>query len=738
MTDLSILSAIDPTGLSYEEWLFVGMALKHEGGTAADWEAWSRRDAKRYHEGEAARKWAGFNGSGITAGTLVEYAKRQGWQPPHHHEGGAYDWDAIILNPREDLAIIDPGFVQDAEIVAPDDSWDPVRELSTYLSTLFEATEYVGYVTESWQNEDGKHLPKKGSYSRTAGQLLQELAGCHGDIGAVLGDYNPEVGAWIRFNPLDGRGVRDENVTSFRYALIESDTISIERQAAIYAELELPVAALVYSGKKSLHAIVRVGATSKEEYRDRVNFLHNVCKKNGLEIDTQNKNPSRLSRLPGVMRNGQKQYLMATNQGKQSWEEWKAYIEEANDNLPDFECLADLWNCIPPLANPLIADILREGHKLLLSGPSKAGKSYMLLQLAIAIAEGKDWLGWQCTRGKVLYVNLELDRVSGMHRLCHLYQSKGWNPNNINNIDIWNLRGKAVPLDVLAPKLIRRALKKRYTAIIIDPIYKVLTGSENEADDMAKFCNQFDKICYELGAATIYCHHHSKGAQGQRASRDRSSGSGVFARDPDAILDIIELNVSEALRKQLINRETCAAISAVLDGAEPDWRDKCGQDDALVAPRLLDFAERLVGRRAGIDRAVAAATDTATAMSGWRIEGTLREFAPFPPRRLWFRHPIHMADSTDLLADAKADGEEAPWRKTQDEKDKAAQSRKKERLSTIEMAYQAIAFDGLEVTTERLADHMDVTVQSVRRYVKEHPRLSYDGSVIVWTNEVSK
>ena len=41
-------------------------------------------------------------------------------------------------------------------------------------------------------------------------------------------------------------------------------------------------------------------------------------------------------------------------------------------------------------------------------------------------------------------------------------------------------------MDKLAPKLIRRAMKKDYLAIIIDPIYKVITGDENSADQMAK------------------------------------------------------------------------------------------------------------------------------------------------------------------------------------------------------------------------------------------------------------
>ena len=145
---------------------------------------------------------------------------------------------------------------------------------------------------------------------------------------------------------------------------------------------------------------------------------------------------------------------------------------------------------------------------------SEAGKSFALIELCIAIAEGRKWFGWNCSQGRVLYVNLELDRASCLHRFKDVYEALGWSAKNLSNIDIWNLRGKSIPMDKLAPKLIRRAAKKNYMAIIIDPIYKVITGDENSADQMANFCNQFDKVCNELGCAVIYCHHHSKGSQG--------------------------------------------------------------------------------------------------------------------------------------------------------------------------------------------------------------------------------
>ena len=201
---------------------------------------------------------------------------------------------------------------------------------------------------------------------------------------------------------------------------------------------------------------------------------------------------------------------------------------------------------------------------MLVAGPSKAGKSYALIELCCAIAEGMRWLGFRCAQGKVLYVNLELDRASCLHRFRDVYEALGWQSRNLRNIDVWNLRGRSIPMDKLAPKLIRRAMKRDYIAVVIDPIYKVITGDENSADQMANFCNQFDKVCTELGCAVIYCHHHSKGSQGGKRSMDRASGSGVFARDPDALLDLIELPVSEDLRKQEVNNAVCRVCTEAL------------------------------------------------------------------------------------------------------------------------------------------------------------------------------
>ena len=734
---LEILEHIHPADLDYQEWINIGMALKEEGYTAADWDRWSQRDPARYHSGECLRKWGSFHGSTepVTAGTIVQMAIDHGWVP-ERDPGHELDWNDAI-GEKDDLVIIDKGWVEGKEIQEPK-NWDPVKDLVRYLETLFEAGENVGYVTQSWEKPDEKGtrwLPTKGCWDRTAGQLIQELNRCNGDIGAVLGDYNPEAGAWIRFNPLDGKDCKNENVTDFRYALVESDSMELDQQNAMLRELELPIAALVFSGKKSLHAIVKIDAADYREYRQRVEYLYNICKKNGLKLDTQNKNPSRLSRMPGIIRNGKKQFLVDTNIGKDTWEEWQEWIESINDDLPDPESLETVWDNLPELSPCLIEGVLRKGHKMLIAGPSKAGKSFLQIELCIAIAEGKNWLQWQCARGRVMYVNLELDRASCLHRFRDVYQALGWKPEHLGSIDIWNLRGKSVPMDKLAPKLIRRAAKKDYVAIIIDPIYKVITGDENSADQMANFCNQFDKVCTELGCAVIYCHHHSKGSQGGKKSMDRASGSGVFARDPDALLDLIELEPTEALIEQEKNKAICKVCIQYLD-AYFKWEDDLSQDDLCSKTQMLNYCEEHLDKwqMNALQKQIEDAVNDVKAKTAWRIEGTLREFPKFAPANVWFQYPVHRIDDAGCLNDIQPENERPAWQK----KKKTPEERKQEKEESLLMAFEASDMEGKgQVKLSDLVDYMGVTINTVKKYVDASKDLRRENGMVVKVSKAS-
>ena len=358
--------------------------------------------------------------------------------------------------------------------------------------------------------------------------------------------------------------------------------------------MNLPITFLVNSGGKSLHAITRVDAENAQQYKARVKELYEFCKKNGLTPDEQDKNESRFSRLPGVKRGEKWQYIVERNLGAKSYDEWIAWREEQADDLPEAMTFADAWDNMPQLKEELIEGVLRVGHKMLLAAPSKSGKTFLLMNLAISIAEGKTWLGMKCRKGKVCYVNLEVDQASSLWRFREIYERRGLKPGP--NLTIWNLRGRAATMDRLTPILIRRFKEKGYEAVIIDPIYKVITGDENNATEMSRFCSYFDQVATEMGVSVIYVHHHSKGASSKYANAaDRSSGSGVFARDPDAILNMRRLNA---------------------EGLTEKFRKDHPGDGELTA---------------------------------WEISMTLREFAPKAPIRVWFDHPTHYVDVNNYL-----------------------------------------------------------------------------------------
>ncbi|MDU2238670.1 MAG: AAA family ATPase, partial [Streptococcus mitis] len=289
-----------------------------------------------------------------------------------------------------------------------------------------------------------------------------------------------------------------------------------------------------------------------------------------------------------------------------------------------------------------------------------------------------------------------------------------------------NLRGKTVPMDKLAPKLIRRALKKNYIAVIIDPIYKVLTGDENSADQMAHFTNQFDKVATELGSSVIYCHHHSKGSQGGKKSMDRASGSGVFARDPDALIDLVELEVSEELLTQRLNQAACEVYKQALqERNNAYYQQNVGLDDLLSPAQMRTHFEKgipdVMSRAPYVDgfEEVRNKIQIATA---WRVEGTLREFAKFKPVNMWFSYPVHTLDESGVLADIQLEETTPNWKKNLDSK-KGNEKKKKSADERFTTAMDAL-FDGINpVELSEMVEYFStedkpVSEKTIRRWVK--------------------
>ena len=114
---------------------------------------------------------------------------------------------------------------------------------------------------------------------------------------------NPLTG---REHPLpDGKLSRrgDSAVVGFRYAVAEFDGLSKPDQLAFWwGWKNAPIAALIDSGGKSIHALLKVDCASREEWEREVEgklFFRVLCP---LGCDRACRNEARLSRLPGHYR----------------------------------------------------------------------------------------------------------------------------------------------------------------------------------------------------------------------------------------------------------------------------------------------------------------------------------------------------------------------------------------------------------------------------------------------------
>lgn len=211
---------------------------------------------------------------------------------------------------------------------------------------------------------------------------------------------------------------------------------------------------------------------------------------------------------------------------------------QAQANGPPLPAIVDAaaFTAAPhPEPPQIVHGVMHRGSKAVYGGPSKAFKSWTLLDLCLAVSTGGDWMGFPTTPGLVLYVNFELQAFAVHRRLRAIAEDRGCEiPDTLR---LWNLRGFGRPLSQLLPELKRQIKGEGYALIVPDPIYKTLGGrNENDAGDIGELCGELEAVAVDTGAGVAFGAHFAKGNAAGKEAIDRVAGSGVWARDPDAIV----------------------------------------------------------------------------------------------------------------------------------------------------------------------------------------------------------
>ena len=229
-------------------------------------------------------------------------------------------------------------------------------------------------------------------------------------------------------------------------------------------------------------------------------------------------------------------------------------VEQPADSLPGLIDAADfLAKPIEPPAE-LIEGILHKGSKLAFGGSSKSFKTWSLLDLAISVATGADWLGRRTAQGKVLFLNFEIQPHAWQRRIAAVASAKGVEIKP-GQIILWNLRGHAADFRQIVPRIIERARRENFALNVLDPIYKLYGNTdENSAGNVALLLNALERLATETGAAIAFGAHFAKGNASAKEAIDRISGSGVFARDPDSLLIFTKHETDDAFTVEPILR----------------------------------------------------------------------------------------------------------------------------------------------------------------------------------------
>ncbi len=466
----------------YDTWIKVGMALHNAGANCADWDNWSKQSSK-YESGVCERKWksfTNFSGTPITIATLVQFAKEDG-----------YTAKKIPNKPVEKTQ---------------------TQEFSAYLKALFKSGDTINFVTECFER-NGKFSPIGNGINKSYDELIEALR-TDGDISNVIGKYNVNAGAWIRLNPITGIGNKDADVVDCRHCLIEADMLPKSEQLRKLKELKIPCVALVDSGGKSIHAIVKINADKDANlFRDRVAELHRYLELRGFPVDKACKNPSRLSRLPGAYRNGVRQKLLEVNPDALPWDKWLILQE---DLKLDVITIDDIINADPnDTSDNLIGKrfLCRDGSWLIIA-QSGIGKSVFAMQLAMHFAIGKSIFGLESHIPKrVVLIQAENNRLDLMEPSKSILEVM-----DVSDEELELLRENLfiISENKSSGALFIKILEKicaRYVPdiVIIDPLLSYIGDDISLQSVCSSFLrNQLNPIIHKYNFGLIFMHHTGK------------------------------------------------------------------------------------------------------------------------------------------------------------------------------------------------------------------------------------
>ena len=193
--------------------------------------------------------------------------------------------------------------------------------------------------------------------------------------------------------------------------------------------------------------------------------------------------------------------------------------------------------------------ILRQGKLAMFHGPAGTNKSWIALDLAIAVASGTQWANFPATEGVAVVVSLELTEAELRERAekqlaVHFEHDQAAQEQALSRLVFL---GEDSLEDGL-PRLVDEVdaligLIREYGAalIVFDPLNRLHQADDSSAKEMTPVLASFDQMRRKTGCTVLFVHHDSKSGGGGE-HKNASRGTGRFNQAPQLVVHIQKVN----------------------------------------------------------------------------------------------------------------------------------------------------------------------------------------------------
>lgn len=288
-----------------------------------------------------------------------------------------------------------------------------------------------------------------------------------------------------------------------------------------------------------------------------------------------------------------------------------------------------------------VEGLWERGDVVVLAAPPSHGKTFLAMQLALAVAtNGVAWGRFPVRQpGRVAYFNLEMSERRMARNFARLRDGHCSDSSGLSAVRVWTGSGCSLDdpdeADAIAAAIVRFAAS--VDLIVFDTLRRCLGGDEQDSGAMARLFASARNVSRELDGPTIlFLHHFRKNGQNDRSEiADRLRGSGDILAAADHVFAV---TTREGGRHRLVTVKSRERDADPMVIRFEGWSDNPNDDAGAIVPLQL-IAE---------DEFESALAD------GHKIEAAIIRFLQPRPHRAALRQEIIAALAGEGVAQSRA------------------------------------------------------------------------------------